>query len=111
MTNQDKITAFKNLYNGKNMSQNQFEIPKKMYAVDGSCNAESIAKQQNNSCRRYICKSNKDAESASSRFFGRACERKIYKKMYAVQANIIVELLGNHQNSDSLYIKALIEDI
>ena len=38
----------------------------------------------------------KDAVSASWRFSGRACERKIYKKMYTVEWIIEMVLLVNH---------------
>ena len=48
----------------------------------------------------------KDAESASWLRSGRACERKIYKKMYGVNENFNVELLVNHQNLISYYLKA-----
>ena len=48
----------------------------------------------------------KDAGSASWPRSGRACERKIYKKMYAVDENFDVDLLGNHQKVASYHIKA-----
>ena len=58
------------------------------------------------SYRRYICKSNKDAVSASWLRFGRTAKRKIYKKTYAVDGKFDVELLVNHQKIASLYIEA-----
>ena len=48
----------------------------------------------------------RDAVRASWPRFGRACERKIYKKMYAVDENFDVDLLGNHQKVASYHIKA-----
>ena len=62
------------------------------------------------SYRRYICKSNKDAESASWIRFRRAAKREIYKKMYAFEAYCDAELLGNHQKVDSYHIEASIAD-
>ena len=58
----------------------------------------------NHSYRRYICKSNKDAGSASWRFVGRACEHIIYQKMHADDGNCNKKLLANYPITYSLDI-------
>ena len=50
----------------------------------------------------------KDAESASWLRSGRACERIIYQKMYAVDESFNVDLLVNYQKVASYHTKVSI---
>ena len=65
----------------------------------------------NDSYRKYICRSNKDAESASWFRSGRAAKRKIYKKMYTVDEVIVEKSIANYRKVASHYIKSLVEGI
>ena len=63
----------------------------------------------NNSYRRYVCKSNKNAGSASWPRSGRACERKLYKtKIYILGKVFDIKEFGNHQKVGSYDIKVSI---
>ena len=91
--------------------QNSFFWIKKRGNITSACTesseSDSSMQQQqqpaatNDSYRRYICRSNKDAVPASWLRFGRAAKRKIYKKMYTVDADFDAGLPVNHSNLNS----------
>ena len=74
--------------------------------------AAAAEKQQgSDSYRRYVCRSNKDAESACWLRSGQACEHKNYKKMYAVDEVIVERTNLNYRKAASPYNKASVEGI
>ena len=69
--------------------QQQHKPQRQLRRPENSSRFSSSSSSSSDSYRKYICKSNKDAESASWRFFGRACEHTIYQKMYVVEQKMI----------------------
>ena len=64
--------------------------------------------ESNDSYRRYICKSNKDAARASWPFSGRACMYKTRRVFLSSDEVCDANVLGNLGNSDSYDIEASI---
>ena len=60
---------------------------------------------------RFTARRSRNAVPASWPRFDRACERKIYKKMYAVDWNFNVELFVNYYKVASYLIRASIAAI
>ena len=75
------------------------------------CTRKKDALSASDSYRKYICRSNKDAESASWFRFCRACERKIYQKMYTVDGSFNTESIANHRKVASYGNKASVGGI
>ena len=67
-----------------------------MFSSGNQVDGLPLALNKDDSYRRYVCRSNKDAVPASWLRSGRAAKHKIYKKMYTVDVDFDAEWLAIH---------------